>query len=80
MEKDDYLNVYNKCYSFWENRKQAKERAKLGFCRRDVWEIDTWFLHIMPRMIEKLRDTHLGFPTIFIEEYYELMEEDNEIN
>ena len=75
MEKDDYLNVYNKCYSFWENREQAKERATLGFCRRDVWEIDTWFLHIMPRMIEKLRDTHLGFPTIFIEEYYELNKE-----
>ena len=74
-EDFNYLNVYNKCYSFWENREQAKERATLGFCRRDVWEIDTWFLHIMPRMIEKLRDTHLGFPTIFTEEYYELNKE-----
>lgn len=75
MKKDDYLNVYNKCYSFWENRKQAKERAKLGFCGRDVWEIDTWFLHIMPRMIERLRDHHFGFPTILTEEYYELNKE-----
>ena len=74
-ENFDYLNVYNKCYSFWENRKQAKERAKFGFCRRDIWGIDTWFLHIMPRMIEKLRDTHLGFPTFFTEEYYELNKE-----
>ncbi len=36
MEQDDYLKVYNKCYSVLENRKQAKERAKLGFCNRDV--------------------------------------------
>ena len=42
-EKYNYLNVYNKFYGFWENRKQAKEREKLGFCNRDVWEIYTWF-------------------------------------
>ena len=47
MEQDDYLKVYNKCYSVLENRKQAKERAKLGFCNRDV----EWWPFLWPSFV-----------------------------
>lgn len=70
--KFNFLNVNNEFYSKKENKKCARQRKTKGYCYRDVWEIDTWFLHIMPRMIEDLKNHHWGWPTSLIFEYYDL--------
>ncbi len=38
------------------------KRAKYGFCDKDVWAIDCWFLSVMPAMLEQLKETTHGYP------------------
>ncbi|MBR5428237.1 MAG: hypothetical protein IK118_07805, partial [Clostridia bacterium] len=52
-------------------RKWAKQRAKRGFCDRDLWAIDTWFIEIMPEMLEALADRATGYPNRLWDDYYE---------
>lgn len=42
------------------------QRIKKGFCYRDIWDIDTWFLNVIPDMLEELKDTSHGFPSRFL--------------
>ena len=70
--KFDYLSVNPKDYALKEKRKYIRQRSKKGYCDKDVWNIDMWFLHIMPRMLEELKKQHMGWPMMLIEEYYEL--------
>ena len=51
--------------------KYKRQRTKWGFCGYDATDIDCWFLNVMPRMIEYLKNNHIGFPTWILEEYYE---------
>lgn len=44
------------------NIKHAYQRIKYGYCERDVWDIDRWFLNVMPNMLQELRETAHGFP------------------
>lgn len=47
---------------FWDDLRYTYQRAKYGYCARDLWNIDSWFLDIMPRMLEEHRDTRHGSP------------------
>jgi hypothetical protein len=38
------------------------ERALQGFTNEDTWNIDNWFLEIMPRMLQKFKKETNGFP------------------
>ncbi len=38
------------------------KRAKYGFCDIDVWNIDDWFLSVMPAMLEQLKENLHGYP------------------
>ena len=40
----------------------AYQRIRYGFCERDVWDINQWFLYVIPAMLEDLREGHLDFP------------------
>ena len=40
----------------------AWQRAVKGYCYRDVWNIDYWFLRTMPKMIDDLIKVHHGYP------------------
>lgn len=40
----------------------AWQRAVKGYCYRDVWNIDYWFLQTMPKMIDDLIKVHHGYP------------------
>ncbi len=42
--------------------KCAWQRANKGFCYRDIWNIDDWFLNIMPEMLEEYVRIHHGYP------------------
>lgn len=45
------------------------QRARYGFSYRDIWSIDSWFIHLMPAMLEQLRDTRHGSPGYLGENY-----------
>lgn len=51
-------------------RKWKKQRAERGFSDFDIFEIDTWFLTIMPEMLEELIKVNNAVPTSIGEEYY----------
>ena len=40
---------------FFKNLKWAWQRATKGYCEKDVWNIDSWFLSIIPYMLEELK-------------------------
>ncbi|MBO7145950.1 MAG: hypothetical protein J6W13_14155 [Salinivirgaceae bacterium] len=41
--------------------RMAKQRAKRGFCDRDVWNIDYWFCNTISPMLKQLAKTQVGF-------------------
>ena len=45
------------------NIKHAYQRIRYGYCDRDVWSIDWWFLNVVPNMLQDLRKTAHGFPS-----------------
>lgn len=51
-------------------RKEEKERANRGFCDHDVYWMNTWFLRIVPNMLDELIKRNNGFPPSFEDDYY----------
>ena len=41
--------------------RMAKQRAKHGFCDRDVWSIDYWFCNTISPMLKQLAKKHHGY-------------------
>ncbi len=41
------------------------QRIKNGFCYRDIWNINSWFLNVIPDMLDELKNTAHGFPARF---------------
>lgn len=46
---------------FWD-LKMKKERAKKGYCRQDVWNINDWFLDIIPKILKDFNEGRFGHP------------------
>lgn len=44
------------------------QRIKKGFCYRDIWNIDDWFMNVIPDMIEEFRNTTHSFPSRFLKD------------
>ena len=40
--------------------RMAKQRAKRGFCDRDVWDIDIWFCNTISPMLKRLAKNQTG--------------------
>ena len=51
--------------------KYRRQRAKRGWSVKDTWSIDYWFLDVMPKMLEYLKEHHIGFPSEIQKEYFE---------
>ncbi len=47
-----------------------------GFKLEDTYEINTWFLSVMPSMLTILKEHNKGYPERFHKEYYELHKEE----
>lgn len=45
--------------------KCAWQRANKGYCYRDLWSIDSWFMRIMPEMIREYKKNKHGYPSRF---------------
>ena len=43
-------------------QEQKEQRAERGFSDSDCWNINTWFLEIMPQMLQQMRNNLHGFP------------------
>lgn len=43
-------------------RKYAKQRAGRGFSDRDVWNFCDWFVEVIPRMLQELKNDLHGYP------------------
>lgn len=41
------------------------QRLRYGYCYRDVWSIDWWFVTVVPNMIHDLRINSHGYPGYF---------------
>ena len=44
------------------NIKHSYQRIQYGYCDRDVWSIDWWFLNVVPNMLEDLKNQAHGYP------------------
>ncbi|OON85732.1 hypothetical protein BXO88_10760 [Oribacterium sp. C9] len=56
------LNPIRHVKRWCTNIKNAYQRIRYGYCDRDVWAIDWWFLNVVPNMLEDLKDTAHGYP------------------
>lgn len=55
------------------------QRLRYGYCYRDVWSIDWWFVTVIPNMIHDLRINSHGYPGYFTETKEENVQKWNRI-
>lgn len=55
------------------------QRLRYGYCYRDVWSIDWWFVTVIPNMIHDLRINSHGYPGYFTETEEENVQKWNKI-
>lgn len=53
---------------FFRDLKCCLDRIRKGYCVKDLWEIDTWFLGIMPEMLEEFDRRKNSYPNAFLEQ------------
>lgn len=49
----------------FRNIKWAYQRITKGYCDRDVWDIQGWFLNTIPYMLKDLKNTTHSYPIGF---------------
>lgn len=50
------------------NIKYAYQRIKYGWCVKDTFDIDTWFLNVFPQMLRYFRDNLHGHPVFILDD------------
>lgn len=55
-------NPMGKIKYFFRDIKYCYQRIRYGWCDRDTWDMDGWFLSIIPPMLQYFRDNKHGFP------------------
>ena len=53
----------------FNNIKYSWQRITKGYCDKDLWNIDYWFMSIMPDMLQKFKNTRHGSPSVLGEDY-----------
>lgn len=53
---------------FFRDLKCCLDRIRKGYCVKDLWEIDTWFLGIMPEMLEEFDRRKNSYPNAFFKQ------------
>ena len=61
-ERERTLNPFRHFARWKRNIYHMYQRIKYGYCDRDVWSIDYWFLNVVPNMLEDLKETTHGYP------------------
>lgn len=56
--------------------KNAWQRANKGYCDKDLWNIDNWFLNIIPKMLTEFQKKTDGYPgNMTMEEWDNILSE-----
>lgn len=72
FRRDEYFsklrkgNIFGIIRELFRDLRRCHERIWKGYCDYDLFEIDTWFLGIMPNMLEEFRDMTNGYPSSFV--------------
>jgi len=54
----------------------AWQRATKGYCYRDIWSIDNWFLELIPKMLEEFKKIRHGYPaSLTLEEWDDIIQQ-----
>jgi len=62
-------------YDVWYKFINKCQRFNKGYADVDVWNINTWFLDIMPKMLDQLKHNHVGYhPDLSPEEWEQELE------
>lgn len=61
-------NVFGVTRQFIKDIKCCYQRITLGYCDRDLWNIDDWFLSLIPEMLIKFNKTRHSFPVLGTED------------
>ena len=48
---------------YWYDLKCAYQRATKGYCYRDLWNIDNWFLNVFPNMLNEFNKIKNSYPS-----------------
>ena len=75
IKSGDFCEVLKEAY---RNLKCCVQRIKNGFCYRDIWNINDWFLNVMPDMLDELERTGHGFPLSFLKNANTASAEEND--
>ena len=46
----------------WRGIIESYRRIRYGWCHSDVWNFDSWFLNVVPEMLEYLSQHAVGYP------------------
>ena len=58
------MKLKYKWYSFKNEIRYKFQRLIRGYSDYDVWDIDLWFLNVMPQMLKQLKDTTHSAPLL----------------
>lgn len=54
---------------FFRDLKFCWQRCRRGYCDKDLWNIDHWFLNMIPDMLTQFKETRHGSPGRLGEDY-----------
>ena len=55
-------------FHYGRDLKCAFQRAYKGYCFRDLWNVNDWFLELMPRMLTEFKEKSYSYPCYFNDE------------
>lgn len=53
----------------FDNVRYSWQRITKGYCDKDLWSIDYWFMSVVPDMLQQFKDTKQGSPGVLGEDY-----------
>ena len=51
--------------------KCCRDRIRKGYCGKDAWDMDLWFLEVVPGVPDLLREHMDSYPSSLLDEYYQ---------
>lgn len=68
--------VKRKLYDVWRGFRKRCQRFKYGYSESDLWNMDSWFIDIIQRMLIHFRDNAVGYPACITEDEWNLILEE----
>ena len=62
-----FENPVEKIGRWGRNLRYMYQRVRYGYCDRDIWMMDDWFLSVIPNMLDELNRTRHGFPSALLD-------------